>query len=158
MQGLVRQMIADFQEQPDSRFARPRPGNGCFPAAKADNIDTVLDREFNPELRPTALILYHWNPHRPEWWNWQTQGTQNPPGLRAHAGSTPASGTMKIKDLSNLGFLVFFFILPIFGLTVTQTVGRMFPFPFLINILHQDIRCTFEVIRLVVGVPSLSIN
>ena len=30
----------------------------------------------------------------PKWWNWHTQGTQNPPGLRARAGSTPAFGTI----------------------------------------------------------------
>jgi hypothetical protein len=32
--------------------------------------------------------------HTPKWWNWHTQGTQNPPGLCAHAGSTPAFGTI----------------------------------------------------------------
>ena len=32
--------------------------------------------------------------HTPKWWNWHTQGTQNPPGPRAHAGSTPAFGTI----------------------------------------------------------------
>ena len=39
----------------------------------------------------------------PKWWNWHTQGTQNPPGPRARAGSTPAFGTI---------FLLLVFFLP----------------------------------------------
>ena len=32
----------------------------------------------------------------PEWRNWYTQGTQNPPGLTAREGSNPSSGTTPI--------------------------------------------------------------
>jgi hypothetical protein len=33
----------------------------------------------------------------PKWRNWQTQLTQNPPGLNTRVGSTPTFGTSKHK-------------------------------------------------------------
>ena len=32
--------------------------------------------------------------HFPEWRNWQTQQTQNLPGITPRVGSTPSSGTI----------------------------------------------------------------
>jgi hypothetical protein len=44
------------------------------------------------------------NINDPEWRNWQTQQTQNLPGITPRVGSTPSSGTI-ILHLLELAFL-----------------------------------------------------
>ncbi len=42
-----------------------------------------------PQMIWEAMVTRFW----PEWRNWYTQGTQNPPGFTAREGSNPSSGT-----------------------------------------------------------------
>jgi hypothetical protein len=47
-------------------------------------------------LRSIAHVLFS-KEFFPEWRNWQTQQTQNLPGITPRVGSTPSSGTIQLS-------------------------------------------------------------